>query len=110
MVQQEQDDKSHPEITGLTSRNANKTLEEMLVAIGVSLSDLSVSDNGEYGDDEDDQETEQGKLSEDDEPGCVMGTIITTVQKRMDRFPHNQMKLDEIYRPQSGDEMEYLLE
>jgi len=28
-----------------------------------------------YGEDEDDEETEQGKLNEDDEPGWVMGTI-----------------------------------
>jgi hypothetical protein len=74
-VQQEQDDMTHAEIVGFTSRQPEKTLEKMLVAIGDSVSDLACSDNREDGEDEDDGETEQGNLSEDDEPGWVMGTI-----------------------------------
>jgi hypothetical protein len=58
----------------------------MLVATGDSLSDLSISDGRDHGEEEDDEETEQGNLSEDDEPGWVMGTIIKTVQQRMVRF------------------------
>jgi hypothetical protein len=53
----------------LTSREPEKTFEEMLVAMGDSLSDLASSDDGEDGEDEDNEETEQGNLSEDDEPG-----------------------------------------
>jgi hypothetical protein len=79
-VQQEQDDMTHPEIAGLTSREPENTVEETLVAIGDSLSDLASSDQGEDGQDEDDEETAQGNLSEDDEPGCVIGTITKTVQ------------------------------
>jgi len=71
----------------------------MLVAIGDSLSDLASSDDGEDGEDEDDAETEQGKLSEDDEPGWVMGTITQTVQLRMERFRQMQKKLDELTQP-----------
>ena len=85
-VQQEQDDMTQAEIAGLTSREPEKTFEEMLVAIGDSLSDLASSDDGEDGEEEDDEETEQGNLSEDDEPGWVMGTITKTVQQRMERF------------------------
>jgi len=95
-VQQEQDDMTHAEIVGLASRKPGKTFEEMLVAIGNSLSDLASSDDGEDGEDEDDEETEQGKLSEEDEPGWVMGTFTKTVQQRMKRFRQKQMKLDEL--------------
>ena len=75
-VQKEQDDMTHAEITQFTSREPEKTVEEMLVVIGDCLTDFAGSDNGENGEDEDDEGTVQGKLSEDDEPGWVMGTII----------------------------------
>jgi len=98
-VQQEQDDMKHAEIAGLMYREPGKTFEEMLVAIGDSLSDLASSDDGEDGDDGDDEETEQSKLSEDDEPGWVMGTITKTVQQRLERFRQRQMKLDKLTQP-----------
>ena len=75
----------HTEIVGLTSREPEKTFEEMMAAIGASLSDLASSDDGEDGDDED-EETEQGTLSKDDEPGWVISTITKTVQQRMESF------------------------
>jgi hypothetical protein len=71
----------------------------MLVAIGDSLSDLASSDDGEAGDDEDDEGIEQGKLSEDDEPSRVIGTIAKTVRQRMERFRHKEMKLDQLTQP-----------
>jgi len=98
-VQQEQDDMTHAELAGLKSRKPEQTFEEMLIAIGDSPSDLACSDNGEDGEDEDDEVTEKGKLSEDDEPGWVIGTITKTVQQRMERFRHNQMKFDELSQP-----------
>jgi hypothetical protein len=98
-VQQEQDNMTHAELAGLTTRKPEKTFEEMLVAIGDSLSDLASSDDGEDGEDEADEEIEQGKLSEDDEPSWVMGTINKTVQQRMERFRLKQMKLDELTQP-----------
>jgi len=70
----------YAEIAGLTNKEPEMTFEEMMVAIGDSLSDLACSDDGENGEDEDDEETERGKLCEDDEPGWVMGTITKTVQ------------------------------
>jgi hypothetical protein len=109
-VQQEQDDMTQAEIAGLTSREPEKTFEEMLVAIGDSLSDLASSDDGEDGEEEDDEETEQGNLSEDDEPGWVMGTITKTVQQRMERFRQKQMKLDELTQPGWEDAADYFSE
>jgi hypothetical protein len=109
-VQQEQDDMTHADIAGLTSREPEKTFEVMLVAIGDSLSDLASSDDGEDGEDEDDEETEQGNLSEDDEPGWVMGTITRTVQLRMERFRRKQMKLDKLTRPGWEDAADYFRE
>jgi len=93
-VQQEQDDMTHAVLAGLMSRKTEKTFEEMLIAIGDSLSDLARSDDGEDGEDEDDEETEKGKLSEDDEPGWVMGTITKMVHQRMERFRQKQMKFN----------------
>jgi len=106
-VQQEQDDMTHTEIAGLMSRQREETFEEMLVAIGDSLSDLASSDDGDDGDDEDDEQTEQGKLSDDDEPGWVMGTITKTVQQRMVIFRQKQMKLDELTPPRWDDAADY---
>jgi hypothetical protein len=90
-VQQEQDNMPHAEIAGLTSREPEKTFEEMLIAVGDSLSDFASSDDGEDGEQEDNEETEQGNSSEDDEPGWVMGTITKTVKYRMGRLRQKQM-------------------
>jgi len=109
-VQQEQDDMMQAEIAGLTSREPEKMFAEMLVAIGDSLSDLASSDDGEDWEEEDDEETEQGNLSEDDEPGWVMGKIIKTVQQRMERFCQKQMKLDELTQPGWEDAADYFRE
>jgi hypothetical protein len=87
---------THAEIAGLTARETEKMFEEILAAIGDSLSNLASSDDGEDGEDEDDEATEQGKLSEDDKPGWVMRTMTKTVQQRMERFWQTQMKLDEL--------------
>jgi len=85
-VQQAQDDMTDAEIAGLTSRDPDNKFQEMLVAIGDSLSDLATSDDGEDGEEEDDDETGQRNFSEDDDPGWVLGTITKTVQQRTERF------------------------
>jgi len=73
----------------------------MFNAIGDSLSDLASSDNEEDGKrkDDDEEDSAGGKLSEDDEPGRVMGTISQTVQYRMERCGQKQMKLSELTQP-----------
>jgi hypothetical protein len=48
----------HAEITGLMAREPGNMFEEMLVAIGDSLSVLASSVDGEDGEDEDDEETQ----------------------------------------------------
>jgi len=102
-IQEEQDDMTHVEIAGLTSREPKKTFQVMLVAIRDSLSDLISSDDGEDGEEEDDEDTEQGNLSEDDEPGWVLGTITKTVQQCMERFQQKQTDLDELTQPRWED-------
>ena len=100
---------NHAETMGLTPRGPEKSIEEMLVAIGDSQSDLATSHDGEDEEDNAD-DTAQGKLSEDDEPGCVMGTITKTVQQRMESFRQKQMKLDELTQPGWEDAADYFRE
>jgi len=109
-IQQEQDDMKHAEIAGLTYRASKKMFEEMPVAIGDSLSDLARSDDGEDGKGEDDEDTEQGKLSEDDQAGWVMGTITKTVPQCMERFRQKQTNLDELTQPGWEDAADYFCE
>jgi len=99
VVLQQQADMMHAEIAGLTSREPEMSSEKMLVAIGDSLSDLASSHNGEDEQDEDDQETEQGKLSNDDEPCWVLGIITKMAQQGMEMFWQKLMKLDELTQP-----------
>jgi hypothetical protein len=46
------------------------------------------------------QHQQQTKLSEDDEPSLVIGTLFNRVQQRTKRFPQMQMKYDKL--PQLG--------
>jgi len=88
-----------------TTRKPETTSGEMLNAIVDSLSDPASSDDRQDGEDEEDDEehTELGTLSDDDEPGWVMGKITTTVQHRMESFRQKQMRLDELTQPGWGD-------
>ena len=94
-IKQGQEDRGTAERMGLATREPEKTIEAMMVAIRDSLSDLASSDDGEDREDEDDAETEHGKLSKDDELGWVIGTISRMVQQRMERFQQQLMELDE---------------
>jgi len=81
----------------------------MLNAIVDSLSDVASPEDEEDGEDLDDDEEDTilGKLSEDDEPGWVMGTISKMVQHPMESFRQNQMRLDELTQPGWGDTANY---
>jgi len=83
-----------------------------LNVIGDSLSDLasSVDEEDGEGKDEDEQDTGHGKLSDDDEPGWVMGTISKMVQHRMESFRQKLMRLDELTHPGWGDAADYFHE
>jgi hypothetical protein len=49
---------------------------------------------------EDNEEnTDLGKLSDNDEPGWVRGTTCKTVQRRLKSFRQKQMMLDELNQP-----------
>jgi len=76
-VMQQQQNMGNVEKGQSTTTKPQITFEKMLNAIGDGLSDLASSEDEEDAEDEDDDEegTGHGKLSEDDEPGCVMGTI-----------------------------------
>jgi len=84
----------------------------MLNAMGDCLSNLASSEDEEDGEDkdEDEENTGHGKLSEDDEPGWVMGTISKTVQHRKESFRQNQMRLDELTQPGWEDAEDYFRE
>jgi len=98
-IRQYQGDTEAAENEGLTSREPEQTCHQMMVAIGDSVRNITSPDHGDDGEDEDDKETKQGQLSEDDEPGWVMGRITRTVLQCMDRFQQKQMKLDELTQP-----------
>jgi len=106
----EQEDLTNAEKAGFTTTKPEPTTEEMLNAIGNSLSDLASSDNVEDGAEEDDDEKdpEVGKLSGDDEPGWVMGTISKSVQHGMECFRQMQMKIEELTQPRRGEVANYL--
>jgi hypothetical protein len=82
----------------------------MLVAIGDSLSDLASSDDEEDGQDEDYDETEEGKLGKDDEPGWLIATITQMLQQLLERFRHMEIKLDELSQRGWVDAVTYFLE
>jgi hypothetical protein len=58
----------------------------MMVVTRDCLSHLLSYGDGVDGEDEDDEETQWGQLSEDDEPGWVMGTSIKMVQQHMETY------------------------
>jgi len=100
-MKQEQDDTRNAEQVGWATSKPETTFEEMLNAIGDSLSDLASSDDREDGEDEnyDEDDPVGGKHGENDQLGCVMGTISKPVPHRMERFRQKQMKLDKLTRP-----------
>jgi len=93
------------EPAGLTTTKHETTFKEMLIGIRNSLSDLASSDDGDYGENQEDDEEDPagGKHSENDEPGWVMSTISNMVQYRMEHLQPKQMKLDELTQPSWGD-------
>jgi len=108
-MMQEQEHMENVEKGRSTTTKPEITFEEMLNAIRDSRSDLASSEDVEDGEDEDDDEedTGHGKLSEDDEPGWVMGTISKMVQHHMESFRQKQLRLDELTQRGCGDAADY---
>jgi len=109
---QELNDMTIAENLGATTSMPETSFEEMLNTIGESLSDLASSIEELDGDDEgyDKSDTELGMLSDDDEPGRVMGPISKPVRHRLESFQQKQMKLDELTQHVWGDAANYFSE
>jgi hypothetical protein len=97
---------------GATTRHPETPVEEMLNVTTDSLSDLASSNDDQHGDDVDDDEehTDLGKLSDDDEPGWVMGTITKMVECSMVSFRQKQIRLEELTQPGWEDAANYIRE
>jgi hypothetical protein len=78
-IRKEQDNTEAAQNAGLTTRELENQFHKMIATIGDSRSDVSCSNNGNDADDVENEETEQGQLSEDDDPGWVMDTITETL-------------------------------
>jgi len=100
------------ENAGATTRKFNTTFEGMLNAIGESLIDLACSDDAQRGEDKEDDEedSELGKLSDDDETGWVIRTICKTVQRRMESSQQKQIRLHQLTQPGWGEASDYFCE
>jgi len=101
VVMNEQESMRNTEKVGSTTRKPENTFQEMLNAIGQSLSNLARSNDEQDVEVEtdDEEDTERGKLSKDDERGGVMGTISRMVQQQMESFRRNQMRIDKLTQP-----------
>jgi hypothetical protein len=107
-VMEEQDDMNNAEKEWSTPRKSENTFKEILKAIEDSLSDLASSDDEEDGKDkEDEEDPELGKLSDDYEPGWVLGTISKTWQHRMESFRPKQLRIDELTKPGREESADY---
>jgi hypothetical protein len=84
----------------------------MLNAIRDSLSNIAGYDDkhDREGADDDEQDTDLGKLSDRDEPGWVMGTIFKLVPHTMESIRQKQMRIDEITQVGWGDAPDYFRE
>jgi hypothetical protein len=70
----------------------------MLNAIRDSLSNVTISEDEEDGEDEDhdDENPGLGQMSQDEEPGWVMDAMTKTVKHHMEIIRPKQMKLDKL--------------
>lgn len=83
VIKHAQEDVKIVEMAGLTTRQPEKTFEEMLNTIRDSLSNPLSSDDAVDGQGEDNyNDTKLGKLSLADKTGWVIGTITKMVQQR----------------------------
>jgi len=85
-IEQEQEDTRKAEDEVLTNREPKDMFQEMMVTLRCSMNDLASSDDVEDADDKNDEDAEPGKLSKDDQPSWVMGTISKTILQHMERF------------------------
>jgi len=104
-IMHEQEDMTNAKKAGLTTRKPEKTFEEMLIAIRVSLSCLASSDTEEDLEDQEDigEHPELGKLSNHHEPGWVMGSIFQTAHHHNETIRLKQVRIEELTQLGWGD-------
>jgi len=97
-IEQEQKDMKNFGNTVLKTRQPEKTFEQMLNAIGDSRSDPACSDNEEdvEVEEDDEEDTELGMLTKDDQPGWVRGRFSKTVQHRREMIRQKQMTVHQL--------------
>jgi len=93
VIKQKKDDMRNAEKAAVTTRKPEATFQEMFSTIGDNTSDLASSEDGKDGEgkDNDEADTELGKLSDDDEPSWVMGIFSKMVQHHMGSFRQKQI-------------------
>jgi hypothetical protein len=92
-IRHEREDMVTSENMGLMSREQENMFSEMMLAFQVSLRDIPRSDNTGMRKRNND-ETDRGKVSEDDQPGWVLGTRLNIFQPLMESFRQIQIKLE----------------
>jgi hypothetical protein len=97
-MHQERGDMKNAEKADFTTIMPETAFEELLNAIRDSPSNHACSDHVEDVEavDDDDEDPKLCKLSEDNEPSWVIGTISNTVQNQMERSWQKRMNLDEL--------------
>jgi hypothetical protein len=105
---QNKSEKSENELPAVVRQQ--QTFEEMLDAIGDSLSDVASSDDDLEEEEEEEDDDEDSVAEDEAEPGWVAGSIPQSVQERIDNHRQKQMKLDELTRSGWEDAANYFRE
>jgi hypothetical protein len=109
VIMQELEDMATSDNAGATTRKPETMFDGMLNAIPASPSHLASSNDEQNGEGEEDNEedTELGKLSDDDNPGWVKGTISDTLQHCIESCSQTRIRLRELTQPGWGDAANY---
>ena len=107
-ISQAREDVRNAEKAGSLTTMPKKSLNEMLDAIGYSLSDCALSNDEEDGEDEyDDEDAALHKLGEHYTPCLAMGKIPKAVKHCMNSFRPMQIRHDDLKQPGWGDAANY---
>lgn len=94
-IKPEQKDMRNADMVGLKTRKPKTIFHKILNEFGDSKRDLPGLENREDGEcsDEDEDDIVMCKLSEDDRPCQVLGTISRTIPHHLHRFQRMQIKI-----------------
>jgi hypothetical protein len=104
VIMQELEDMATSDNAGATARKPETMFDGMFNAIPDGPSHLASSNDEQNGEGEEDNEedTGLGKLSDDDNPGWVKGTISDTLQHCIEICPQKRIWLHELTQPGWG--------